>query len=171
MIRKIFLALLILVGILIIVLCISYLINGGEHKIINNVKINRPQSEVFDFIADMRNELKWNPDVQFMEKKTEGDIANGTKFKAKWHLSDTLEVTVQKFDKPNKLTFVNGGPIEVTLNLTLKSLDTLRTEMQSEFIAKPNGFTRAIFPIIKRQIEKQETLNMINLKNYIENKK
>lgn len=171
MAKKIFRVLLVLAGILIIGLCISYLINGGEHTITNNVKINRPQSEVFDFIADMRNELKWNPDVQFMEKKTEGAIANGTKFKAKWHLSDTLEVTVQKFDKPHHLTFVNGGAIEVTLNLTLNSLDASLTEMQSEFIAKPNGFTRAIFPIIKRQMEKQEKLNMINLKNYIENNK
>ncbi len=171
MVKKIFRVILVLVGIFIIGLFISYLINGGEHKLINNIRINKPQSEVFDFIADMRNELKWNPDVQFMEKKTEGAIANGTKFKAKWHLSDTLEVTVQKFNKPHHITFVNGGPIEVTLNLTLNSLDTSLTEMQSEFIAKPNGFIRAIFPIIKSRMQKQEKLNMANLTNYLENKK
>lgn len=171
MAKKIIRILLVLAGILVIVLCISYLINGGEHKITNNVKINRPQSEVFEIIADMRNELKWNPDVQFMEKKTEGATAIGTKFKAKWHLSDTLEVTITRFDEPGKLTFVNGGPIEVTLNVSLNSLDTSLTEMQTEFIAKPHGFARAIFPVIKVQMEKQEKLNMINLKNYIENKR
>lgn len=69
-IRKMLLVLLALFGILTIGLGISYLVNGGEYRIFNKVIINKPSSEVFDFIADMRNELKWNPDVQFMEKKT-----------------------------------------------------------------------------------------------------
>lgn len=101
-------------------------------------------------------------------RKLNGEISDGTKFKAKWHLSDTLEVTVKNFDKPNKLTFVNGGPIEGTLNLSLTSLDFDTTKMQSEFITRPNGFMRAIFPIVKSKIKKQEELNMVNLKNYLE---
>ncbi|MBK7304485.1 MAG: hypothetical protein IPI90_14865 [Saprospiraceae bacterium] len=156
MIKKLFRILLVFLGILIIVLSISYFLNRGEYKIVNNVIINKPINEVFDFVADMQNELKWNPKVQFVEKKTDGDVRNGTKFISKWTLSDTLEVTVQNFDKPNHLTFINGGAIEVTFKLTLKSVDSSITEMKSEFIAKPNGFIRAIFPIISREMEKDE---------------
>jgi hypothetical protein len=49
----------------------------------NSVQINRSPEEVFDFGVDMRNELKWNPDVELMEKITEGAIALGAKFRAK----------------------------------------------------------------------------------------
>jgi polyketide cyclase/dehydrase/lipid transport protein len=34
----------------------------------NSVEIGRSPDEVFDYTVDMRNELKWNPDVQSMEK-------------------------------------------------------------------------------------------------------
>jgi len=167
--RIIFITLLAIIGLVTISLCISYLLNDGEYKIVNHVKIDKPQEEVFNFVADMRNELKWNTDVQFMEKISEGDISNSTRFKAKWHLSDTLEVSIQRYIRPSQITFVNGGTIAVTLNLTLKSLNSSETEMETEFIAKPNGLVRAIFPFLKRELEKQEKLNMVNLKNYIEN--
>lgn len=152
----------IILSIPILALTISYMLSGGNHEILNKVRINKSPDEVFNFITDMRNELKWNPDVQFMEKITEGEIGLGTKFRAKWHLSDTLIVTIDKFDRPRQVTFVNGGPIEVVLNITLSPTDS-STELESRFVAKPNGFARAIFPIIKRQMEKQESLNMTNL--------
>lgn len=166
--RKLLVLFIILIGIIVAGLLVSYLINGGEHKIVNKVNISKPQKEVFDFVADMRNELKWNPDVQYMEKVSEDGISENTRFKAKWHLSDTIIVTIIKYISPSDLTFVNGGAIKVTLNLTFKFLSDSETVMQSEFIAEPNGFARAIFPVIKKQMAKQEKLNMVNLKNYIE---
>ena len=55
-----------------VLLGIFYLLSGRPSVITNHVIIQRPQETVFDFVADMRNELKWNPDVQTMEKLTEG---------------------------------------------------------------------------------------------------
>jgi hypothetical protein len=165
--KKIIRILLLVLFIPVLVLTVSYLLSGGDHEIVNKVRINKSPAEVFNFISDMRNELKWNPDVQFMEKITEGEIGAGTKFRAKWHLSDTLVLTIEKFDRPAQITFVNGGPIEVTLNATLAPIES-GTELESHFIAKPTGFARAIFPIIKMQLEKQERLNMVNLKYALE---
>jgi len=167
--KRILIILASVLGLMIIGLLISFFTNGDEHIIVNSVKIIKPQSEVFEFVADMRNELKWNPDVQFVDKLSEREVSSGTIFKAKWHLSDTLEVTIQKFITPSEITFVNGGAIEVKLNLNIKSLNDSVTEIQSEFIAKPHGFVRAIFPIIESKLEKQEKLNMVNIKNYLEN--
>ena len=39
--------------------------------------------EVFDAFGDMRNERKWNLDVQLMEKITDGPVRFGTKFRPK----------------------------------------------------------------------------------------
>ena len=153
-----------------ITLVISYLLSGKPSIITNHVIIQKPQETVFDFVADMRNELKWNPDVQFMDKLTEGPIGFGTRFKAKWHLSDTIEVEITHYERPDYITFVNGGPLEVTLDLNLMATDG-STELKTKFIATPRGFLRAIFPIIKRKLKSQEKENMVNLKKSLENKK
>jgi|WetSurMetagenome_2_1015567.scaffolds.fasta_scaffold82151_1 hypothetical protein len=163
----IILALVILIS---IALVISYIVSGGASVINNHVIIQRPQDTVFNFVADMRNELAWNPDVEFMEKITDGPIGIGTRFHAKWHLSDTLEITITRYEPPNYVTFVNGGSLEVKLELSLSSSDK-GTEMDSKFIATPHGFLRAIFPVMKSQLKSQEQENMKNLKKALEEKK
>lgn len=159
--------LLIVVGLIAVLLSVSYIVSGGETVIVNTVEINKSPYDVFDYIADMRNELKWNPDAQFMEKKSEGAIDVGTVFRAKWHMSDTLDVTVSQYYPPYWVTFENGGPIEVTLKLVLsKKADT--TQLESTFKATPHGFVRVIFPIVKSKMKAREKENMVNLKRALE---
>lgn len=165
--KKLIRIFLIVIAIMVTALTISYMISGNGAVIVNRVLIKKSPSEVFDYISNMRNELNWNPDVLFMEKMTNGNIGLGTKFKAKWHLSDTLEVSITKFEPPHEIFFENGGPVEVNLQVTLTQFGS-STELESKFIAKPHGFIRAIFPIFKSQIKAQEKENMINLKKALE---
>ncbi len=151
-----------------VLLGIFYLLSGRPTVITNQVIIQRPQETVFDFVADMRNELKWNPDVQTMEKLTEGTIGIGTNFLAKWTLSDTINVEIIRYERPYYVTFVNGGKLGVTLELSLSSSEN-KTEMNTKFIATPNGFLRAIFPVMKNRLKYQEQKNMENLKSFLEN--
>ncbi|MEZ4899370.1 MAG: hypothetical protein R2806_21165 [Saprospiraceae bacterium] len=65
--KTILIALLALVVLVILQLGVFYLISGHPAPIKNQVIINRSQETVFDFIADMTNELKWNPDGQVIE--------------------------------------------------------------------------------------------------------
>ncbi|MBI1224672.1 MAG: hypothetical protein GC192_05510 [Bacteroidetes bacterium] len=159
--------LLMLLAILFVSLGVSYILSGNQAEIVNTVEINKSPNEVIDFISDMRNELKWNPDLQFMEKKSPGPIDVGTVFRAKWHMSDTLDVTVTQFYPPYSVTFENGGAIEVVHKLTLTKMGD-STRLESQFMATPHGFARAIFPTIKSRIEAQEKKNMKNLKKALE---
>lgn len=149
------------------ILGISYLFSGGSSVIVNHVRISKPPEIVFDYISDMTNELKWNPDVMFMEKISQGPVGHGTRFRAKWHMSDTLDVDITHYERPNYVTFQNGGPLEVKLELKLLSVGQ-ETEMESQFIVTPHGFLRAIFPIMKGKLKSQEELNMVNLKKAVE---
>ena len=47
-----------------------------------DIVIGRPVSEVFDFVADERNEPKHNPRMLHVEKVTDGAIGTGTQFRA-----------------------------------------------------------------------------------------
>ena len=165
--RNLIRVLLIIIALIVLLFGISYMISGGQTEIVNSIKINKPAHEVLNYIADMRNELKWNPHAQYVEKMSTGPIEVGTVFRAKWHMSDTIDVTVTQYYPPYWVTFENGGQLEVTLKLVL-SPSGEETELESKFIAIPHGFIRAIFPIFKAQLKAQEKENMINLKKALE---
>lgn len=51
-------------------------------KISGEILINRPVQQVFDFVADQRNEPIYNPRMLRSEKITDGPIGIGTRFRA-----------------------------------------------------------------------------------------
>jgi len=133
----------------------------------NSVEIARPIEEVFDFTSDMRNELKWNPDVESMEKITEGPVGLGTRYQAKWHTSPPVTTECTHFERPSSFSFYNGGSIEVDLTILLRPTAG-GTMLRSRFDAKPHGFFRLIFPIFLIILRRQEKANMANVKRFLE---
>jgi hypothetical protein len=51
-------------------------------RIDGEIAIDRPVDEVFDFVADERNEPRYNPRILNVEKLTPGRIGQGTRFRA-----------------------------------------------------------------------------------------
>ncbi|MGZ6639243.1 MAG: SRPBCC family protein [Solirubrobacteraceae bacterium] len=49
-------------------------------RVEGEIIINRPEEEVFDFVADERNEPRYNPRMVRAEKISEGPIGPGTRF-------------------------------------------------------------------------------------------
>ncbi len=133
----------------------------------NTVEIDRSPEEVFDYLVDLRNELEWNPDVVSMEKITEGPIVLGTKYRAKWKQSGSIVCECTKFDRPNGWSYVNGGPVAVHLDISLKRRGQYTT-LVSRFDARPRGFFTLIFPIFMQIMKRQEKANMTNAKMALE---
>jgi hypothetical protein len=131
------------------------------------VEIGRSPEEVFDYIVDMSNELKWNPDVQSMEKITTGPAGAGTKYLAKWTQSGKIEVECIRADRPRRVTFLNGGPVEVCLDVTLEPVGSA-TRLVARFDARPRGLFWLVFPIFLLVMKRQEKKNVLNLKNALE---
>jgi uncharacterized protein YndB with AHSA1/START domain len=165
--RKLLSVLAALIILVLITLGVFYFISGGPSTIVSHVTINKPRHLVFEYISDMRNELKWNPDVLYMKKTTDGPVGLGTHFRAKWHMSDTIDEQITRFQPSEGVTFENGGPLAVTLQVQLTPIDSA-TELEARFIATPHGFLRAIFPIMRAKLKQQEQENMVNLKKALE---
>src|SRR5687767_2706601 len=85
----------------------------------NSVQIDRPSEAVFDYLVDLCNELEWNPDVQSMERITDGPIGVGTKFLAKWKQSVLIEVECTRFEPHYRWTYSNGGLLSVVFDATI----------------------------------------------------
>jgi uncharacterized protein YndB with AHSA1/START domain len=54
----------------------------GMVRIEGEIAIDRPVDEVFDFVADERNEPRYNPRIHRVAKLTTGPIGQGTRFRA-----------------------------------------------------------------------------------------
>ena len=135
----------------------------------STVRIERPPADVFDSISDPRSELEWNPKVRIMEKLTDGPIAPGTRFRAKWSKSPVVELEIRRFDRPHGWGYRNGGAIAVDLDISLEPIDGGRaTQLRSRFGATPHGAMRVILPLMMASLRREEARNMVLIKERIE---
>lgn len=135
----------------------------------SSCRIEEPPSFVFDTVADPRSELRWNPKVRVMEKTTDGPIDVGTTFRAKWTKSPLVELQITRWERPVGWSYVNGGPLEVALSITLEELDGGRaTVLRSRFDAQPRGPLRLVFPVLLASLRREEANNMRLVKSYVE---
>jgi len=75
-------------------------------RICGSIEIRRPVEEVFDFVADQRNELSYNPKTTESVKLTEGPIGVGARFRATvLSAGRSLPMVIEYtgFDRPHRL--------------------------------------------------------------------
>jgi hypothetical protein len=133
----------------------------------NSVQIDRSPEEVFNYLVDLRNELKWNPDAQSMEKLTDGPIGVGTKFLAKWKQSKLIEVECIRFERPRRWAYSNGGPLSVVFDVAITPQGT-GSLLVSRFDVRPHGLLKLFFPVILRELKRAEKQNMGYIKKVLE---
>jgi hypothetical protein len=133
----------------------------------NSVVIRCATEQAFDYLSDLRNELQWNPTCERMEKVTDGPVGPGTRFRAKWKLSQVVEVEILEYDRPKCWTAHNGGPLEVTMTVRFESVPD-GTRLSADFDARPHGFLRLIFPILLRKLRTDEKENMRHIRETLE---
>jgi Polyketide cyclase / dehydrase and lipid transport len=135
------------------------------------IVIGRPMSEVFDFVADERNEPKYNPRMLSAEKLTEGAIGNGTQFRATIKsmgrpLDMLLETT--DYQRPTRLANTTTmSSAEIRGVLTFEP-DIGGTRMAWSWDVKPKGALKCLTPIIGRMGKRQEAAIWASLKRYLE---
>ena len=50
----------------------------------NSVLLDCSPERAFDYLSDLGNEAEWNPDMDHIEKLTDGPVGVRTKWRAKW---------------------------------------------------------------------------------------
>ena len=86
----------------------------------NTVEIARSPEDVFDYLSDMGNEVRWNADCVSMEQLTDGPVEVGTRFRAKWKQGPVVFTELTAYERPSSWTYVNGGSIGCVLTITLE---------------------------------------------------
>ena len=136
--------------------------------ITNQTVVACPPEELFDYCVDIRNELEWNPTAKSMEKLTDGPVAIGTRFLARWKgAPSAIEVECLEFERPLRWVHNNGGPIAVTFTGTVEPVDG-GSLLRARFDARPSGWFRVVFPAFVVMARRQEKANMTHLRHAVE---
>jgi hypothetical protein len=133
--------------------------------------IHRPVHEVFDFVADERNEPRYNPRIRRAEKLSLGPIGSGARFRAEAvTLGRTTAMTIEytAYERPRRL----GSSIRMP---AADIAGTLRfdpvpdgTRMAWSWVVRPRGLYRLLTPVIDRMGRRQERENWSALKRFLE---
>ena len=135
------------------------------------VLIRRPVDEVFDFVADERNEPMYNPSMQASEKVTDGPIGVGTRFRATIGSRPRpmgMDIEYTAFDRPRQIastTRMTTADFTGTLTFTPTLVGT---RLRWSWDAQPKGATRLLAPVFAPIGARQERRMWTLLRDHLE---
>jgi len=138
------------------------------------VAVDRPQEEVFDYLADVKRHGEWSPKPYRVEDVPDGPVGIGTKFVSygwipgdKEHRNDA-EVTA--FNRPDSLVIRATEKESEFINTFRLASEGSRTIVEKEMdMPKPGGALGMVFPVLlKRFIRPQVQKGMDMLKANVE---
>jgi hypothetical protein len=140
-------------------------------RVEGEIVITRPIEEVFDFVADERNEPRYNPNMRRSEKISEGAIGVGTRFRAEiMSRGRPAEMLIEftAYDRPRQLASVTTlSTMEIRGALSFEPIPE-GTRMRWSWTLKPRGLLRLMTPIVARIGGRQERDIWTGLKRVLE---
>jgi hypothetical protein len=140
-------------------------------RIEGELVINRPVHEVFDVVADERNEPRYNPRIRRVVKLSPGPIGCGTRFRAEAvTLGRTTAMTIEytACQRPRRLaSSIHMPAADIAGTLRFDPVPN-GTRMGWSWVVKPRGLYRLLTPVIARVGRRQEQKNWGGLKRFLE---
>jgi hypothetical protein len=116
-----------------------------------------PPEQVFDTLADLRNETQWNSRVSSAELRSAEPIGPGSRF-AIVNGGTPYDVTITTYDRPSRLVLEASGKPDLTIAYTVTPTGG-GTDLASDFDFRPRGVLKVLFPllapVIRRDVPKQ----------------
>ncbi len=136
-----------------------------------DVLIRRPVEEVFDFVADERNEPTYNRNMLVSEKVTAGPIGVGTRFRATLragHRPVGMQIEYIAFDRPHLLASTSRmATADFTGALTFTPTPA-GTRLRWSWEARPKGAMRLLTPVFAAIGARQERRTWGLLRDHLE---
>jgi uncharacterized protein YndB with AHSA1/START domain len=126
-------------------------------RVTTTTRISCPPENVFDIVADLRNDPEWNSRVSSAELRSPEPIGLGSRF-AVVNGGTPFDVTITSYDRPSRLVLEASGKPDLTIACTLTPTDE-STALESDFDFRPRGALKVVFallgPVIRRDVPKQ----------------
>ncbi|HSV39834.1 MAG TPA: SRPBCC family protein [Nocardioidaceae bacterium] len=131
------------------------------------VEVARPREQVFDLMADARNETEWNSQVTRSDLITGEPVEDGSEFATTNRGNEYIGV-IRTYDRPNRLDFeVVGKPLEISA--TFRFVDSeAGTRMSATFDLKPQSYMKVLLPLISGAVKKDFPKQLGHFKEFCE---
>ena len=133
--------------------------------------IDRPQKDVFAFVANPGNMSKWNSAVVSLEQVTPGAVGVGTKFKSVGEMMGRRiegEMQITAYEPDTKCGFqVTAGPMQVNITLSFKTVGT-GTKINLNAQGNPGGLFKLAEGVLAGQVKSMMEGNLTRLKTVLE---
>ena len=133
--------------------------------------IDRPQKDVFAFVADPGNMSKWNSAVVSLEQIAPGKVGVGTKFKSIGEMMGRRiegEMQITAYEPDTKCGFqVTAGPMQVNITLSFKTVGT-GTKISLNAQGNPGGLFKLAEGVLAGQVKSMMEGNLARLKTVLE---
>ena len=140
-------------------------------RVTGEILINRPVEMVFDYFADQRNELAYNPRMVRSEKITGGPIGVGTRFRASarsGRRAMEMLIEITQYDRPRRLgSQTTMSSVDINGGLTFEPVGGA-TRMSWSWEVSPKGPLRLLGPLVARLGRRQEEAIWSGLKTQLE---
>ena len=131
------------------------------------VDIARPRQQVFDLMADARNELTWNSRVSRAELVSDEPIRKGTEF-AVTNRGQKYVAFVMTYDRPDQFG-VNVAGKAMEINASMRFADSTEgTRMAVQFDLQPKSFMKLMMPLMAGAIRKDFPRQLRSFKEFCE---
>jgi uncharacterized protein YndB with AHSA1/START domain len=135
------------------------------------IVIGRPVEGVFDFVADERNEPRYNAQMRRVEKISDGPIGLGTQYRAEV-LSGRqvvpMVIEVTGYERPRRLASTTRmSSMDIRYTLTFEPVSE-GTRMRWVGDVEPKGFLRLLTPMVGWMGRRQELRIWTSLKHHLE---
>jgi uncharacterized protein YndB with AHSA1/START domain len=133
--------------------------------------IAAPADQVFDMVADERNEPRYNPRIVRAEKTSKGPVGRGSRFTAQPRGMGTrgvMTVEIMDYDRPRRLTTsIRSSYLDVDGTLTFDPADG-GTRMRWSWSMRLHGAMRVMSPVMRAIGPRWEQRNWAGLKQLME---
>jgi uncharacterized protein YndB with AHSA1/START domain len=140
-------------------------------RITGEIVIAAPVGQVFDMVADERNEPRYNPRIACAEKTSQGPVGPGTRFTAQprgMGATGVMTVEILDYDRPRRLvTSIRSSYLDVDGTLTFDQADG-GTRMRWSWDMRLRGAMRVLSPVVRAIGPRWEHRNWAGLKQFME---
>ena len=130
--------------------------------------ILRPLTDVFDYLADPRNEPEWLPGATSVEKTSDGEVGLGATFVGEYRRAGRVEVELVEFERPSRVTFRARSKIVHFDDAVRLTPVEGGTRLMAQMTAEPQGLMRLFAPLMARTLRRQFASNWDHLRRALE---
>lgn len=140
-------------------------------RITGEVTIGAPVEEVFDLVADERNEPLYNPRIARAEKVGDDPVGQGSRFVAEpsgMGTAGEMALEIVEYDRPHRLhNVVDSSYLHVDGTLTFDEVPE-GTRLRWDWDMRLVGWMRVLSLALRLVGPRWERRNWVDLKRYLE---